>query len=217
MTDLAQLGTAIESGDATAAPALTRDALEDGTAATEILDAMTASMAAIGERFQAGDVYVSGMLIAARAMKEALTELEPALVEAGMKPEHTVVIGTVQGDLHDIGKGLVSMMWKGANLEVIDLGTNVPPERFVEAAREHDAAVIGISALLTTTMTAMADVVDAVRASDVPDTKIIIGGAPVTEEYATQIGADGFATDAARAVDVVKRVLGMSPDAVRQT
>jgi 5-methyltetrahydrofolate--homocysteine methyltransferase len=207
MTDLAQLGTAIESGDATAAPALTRSALENGTAATEILDAMTASMAAIGERFQAGDVYVSGMLIAARAMKEALTELEPALVEAGMKPEHTVVIGTVQGDLHDIGKGLVSMMWKGANFEVVDLGTNVPAERFVEAAREHDAAVIGLSALLTTTMTSMADVVDAVRASDIADTKIIVGGAPVTEEYATQIGADGFATDAARAVDVVKRAL----------
>jgi 5-methyltetrahydrofolate--homocysteine methyltransferase len=108
------------------------------------------------------------------------------------------------------------MMWKGANLEVIDLGINVPADRFVEAAREHDAKVIGISALLTTTMTAMADVVAAVRASDVADAKIIVGGAPVTEEYATQIGADGFATDAARAVDVVKRALGMSPDAVRQ-
>jgi 5-methyltetrahydrofolate--homocysteine methyltransferase len=215
MTDLAQLGTAIEAGDATAARSLTCDALEDGTAATEVLDAMTRSMAAIGERFEAGDVYVSGMLVAARAMKEALIELEPALVEAGVQPEHTVVIGTVQGDLHDIGKGLVSMMLKGANLEVVDLGTNVPAERFVEAARQHDAAVIGLSALLTTTMTSMADVVEAVRASDVADTKIIVGGAPVTEEYAIQIGADGFATDAARAVDVVRRALGMSPDAVR--
>jgi len=216
MTDLAQLGTAIETGDAKAARSLTGDALADGIPATEILGAMTASMASIGERFEAGDVYVSGMLVAARAMKEALAVLEPALVEAGVQPEHTVVIGTVQGDLHDIGKGLVSMMWKGANLEVIDLGTNVPAERFVEAAREHDAAVIGISALLTTTMTAMADVVDAVRASDIADTKIIVGGAPVTEEYAIQIGADGFATDAARGVDVVKRALGMSPDAARQ-
>jgi 5-methyltetrahydrofolate--homocysteine methyltransferase len=217
MTDLALLGTAIETGDAKTARSLTRDALADGTAATEILGAMTASMASIGERFEAGDVYVSGMLVAARAMKEALIELEPALVEAGVQPEHTVVIGTVEGDLHDIGKGLVSMMWKGANLEVVDLGTNVPPDRFVEAARQHDAAAIGISALLTTTMTAMADVVAAVRASDIADTKIIVGGAPVTEEYANQIGADGFATDAARAVDVVKRALGTSPDVVRQT
>jgi len=217
MTDLAPLGTAIEVGDAKTARSLTRDALADGTAATQVLDAMTSSMAAIGERFQAGDVYVSGMLVAARAMKEALIELEPALIESGLQPEHTVVIGTVQGDLHDIGKGLVSMMLKGANLEVVDLGTNVSADRFVEAARQHDAAVIGISALLTTTMTAMADVVDAVRASDIADTKIIVGGAPVTEEYATQIGADGFATDAARAVDVVKRALGTSPDAVSQT
>jgi 5-methyltetrahydrofolate--homocysteine methyltransferase len=209
MTDLAQLGTAIEVGDANAARSLTREALADGTAATEILSVMTASMASIGERFQAGDVYVSGMLVAARAMKEALAELEPALAEAGFQPEHTVVIGTVQGDLHDIGKGLVSMMLKGANLEVVDLGTNVPADRFVEAARQHNASVIGISALLTTTMTAMADVVVAVRGSDVADTKIIVGGAPVTEEYATQIGADGFATDAARAVDVVHRVLGL--------
>jgi 5-methyltetrahydrofolate--homocysteine methyltransferase len=215
MTDLALLGTAIETGDAKTARSLTLDALAEGTPATEVLGAMTASMASIGERFEAGDVYVSGMLVAARAMKEALIELEPALVEAGVEPEHTVVIGTVQGDLHDIGKGLVSMMWKGANLEVVDLGTKVTAERFVEAARQHDAAVIGISALLTTTMTAMADVVDAVRASDIADTKIIVGGAPVTEEYATQIGADGFATDASRAVDVVKRALGMSPDAVR--
>ena len=127
-----------------------------------------------------------------------------------MQPEHTVVIGTVAGDLHDIGKGLVSMMWKGANLDVVDLGTNVPAERFVEAAREHDASVIGLSALLTTTMTAMADVVAAVRASDIADVKVIVGGAPVTEEYATQIGADGFAPDASRAVDVVKSALGMA-------
>ncbi len=210
MTDLASLGTAIEDGDANAARSLTREALAEGYPAPEILGAMTASMAAIGDRFQAGDVYVSGMLIAARAMKEALAELEPALVESGIQPVHTVVIGTVQGDLHDIGKGLVSMMWKGANLEVVDLGTNVPAQRFVDAARENNAAVIGLSALLTTTMTAMADVVDAVRASDIADTKIVVGGAPVTEEYARQIGADGFAPDAARAVDVVQRALGMS-------
>jgi 5-methyltetrahydrofolate--homocysteine methyltransferase len=207
MVDLAQLGSAIESGDVGTARSLTSEALAQGLDAAEVLGAMTSAMGAIGERFQAGEVYVSGMLVAARAMKEALGVLEPALVESGLEPEHTVVVGTVAGDLHDIGKGLVSMMWKGANLEVVDLGTNVPAERFVEAARENGASAIGVSALLTTTMTAMADVVSAVRDSDVPDVKIIIGGAPVTEEYATQIGADGFAPDASRAVDVVRDVL----------
>jgi 5-methyltetrahydrofolate--homocysteine methyltransferase len=210
MVDLAQLGTAVETGDAVTAQSLTREALAEGTDAAEILGVMTTSMGAIGERFQAGDVYVSGMLVAARAMKEALTVLEPALVESGLEPQHTVVIGTVAGDLHDIGKGLVSMMWKGANLEVVDLGTNVPADRFVEAARENRASAIGVSALLTTTMTAMAEVVAAVRDSDIADVKVIVGGAPVTEEYAKQIGADGFAPDASRAVDVVKGALGMA-------
>ena len=210
MADLAQLGTAIESGDASAARSLTEIAVADGIHAATILAAMTAAMSAIGARFQAGEVYVSGMLISARAMKEAMAVLEPELVASGMQPEHTVIIGTVQGDLHDIGKGLVAMMWKGANLEVVDLGTNVPAERFVEAARENKASAIGVSALLTTTMTAMADVVAAVRASDIADVKVIVGGAPVTEEYATKIGADGFAPDASRAVDVVKHALGMA-------
>lgn len=208
--DLERLGVAIEQGDAGTAEALTREALASGMDPADVLGAMTTSMDAIGERFQCGDVYVSGMLLAARAMKRSLEVLEPVLAESGLEPEHTVVIGTVQGDLHDIGKGLVSMMWKGANLNVVDLGTNVPAERFVQAARENEAAAIGLSALLTTTMGSMADVVAAVRASDVAATKIIVGGAPVTEEYATQIGADGFAADASRAVDVVRSALGIS-------
>jgi 5-methyltetrahydrofolate--homocysteine methyltransferase len=110
------------------------------------------------------------------------------------------VIGTIKGDLHDIGKNLVGMMWKGANIEVIDLGTNVAPERFVEAAREHAANIVGISALLTTTMVGMKEVVAAVRAADLPDVKVIVGGAPVTQDYADQIGADGYAPDAGSAV-----------------
>jgi 5-methyltetrahydrofolate--homocysteine methyltransferase len=146
------------------------------------------------------------MLIAARAMKESSELLLPLLVAEGITPTHTAVIGTVKGDLHDIGKNLVGMMWKGANLAVVDLGTNVPPERFVAAVREHGAAIVGISALLTTTMVGMQEVVDALRA-EVPGVPIIVGGAPVTQEYALEIGADGYARDAATAVGVARELI----------
>ena len=169
--------------------------------------AMTAAMEVIGTRFQCQEIYVPEMLISARAMKEATAVLEPVLVKAGIRPEHTAVIGTIKGDLHDIGKNLVAMMWKGANIEVIDLGTNVSPERFVEAAQEHHAHLVGISALLTTTMVGMKDVVAAIRAADVGGTKVIIGGAPVTQDFADQIGADGYAPDAASAVEVAREAL----------
>jgi len=209
MTDLTRLSDAIERGDHGAARSLTDEALAEGIEPSLVLDAMTSAMETIGASFQRGDTYVSGMLISARAMKEGMAVLEPALVSSGLQPEHTVVIGTVAGDLHDIGKGLVAMMWKGANLNVVDIGTNVSPERFVEAARENGAAAIGLSALLTTTMTAMADVVAAVRASDLSGVKVIVGGAPVTAEYAASIGADGFASDASVAVDVIKQQLAL--------
>ena len=133
--------------------------------------------------------------------------LEPVLVKAGIRPEHTAVIGTIKGDLHDIGKNLVAMMWKGANIEVIDLGTNVTPERFVEAAREHGAHLVGISALLTTTMVGMKDVVAAIRAANLPDVKVIVGGAPLTSEFAASIGADGYASDAASAVEAARKAM----------
>jgi len=150
---------------------------------------------------------VPEMLIAARAMKEAMAVLEPVLVGAGIQPEAKAILGTVKGDLHDIGKNLVGMMWKGANIEVIDLGTNVPPERFVAAAKEHNARIVGISALLTTTMVGMRDGVGAIRAAGLDDVKIIVGGAPLTAEFARQIGADSYAQDAGSAVDVAKRLL----------
>jgi 5-methyltetrahydrofolate--homocysteine methyltransferase len=146
------------------------------------------------------------MLIAARAMKEATAILEPVLVEAGIRPEHTAVIGTVEGDLHDIGKNLVGMMLKGAAINVIDLGVNVPAARFVDAAREHGASLIGLSALLTTTMPNMRAVVAAIKAADV-NARVMIGGAPTTPEFAKQIGADGFAPDAGAAVDLAKQLL----------
>jgi 5-methyltetrahydrofolate--homocysteine methyltransferase len=208
MADLEGLTTAIEAGDRTAAVLATQQAIDDGQNPQTILDAMTAAMNNVGGRFQRNEIFVPEMLIAARAMKEAMALLEPLLVAADIRPEATAVIGTVKGDLHDIGKNLVGMMWKGANIEVIDLGTNVPAERYVEAAKAHGARIIGISALLTTTMTGMADVVRAVRDAGMGDVRIILGGAPVTAEFAREIGADGYAPDAGSAVEVVKAALG---------
>jgi 5-methyltetrahydrofolate--homocysteine methyltransferase len=164
-------------------------------------------MDVIGGKFARNEVFVPEMLIAARAMKEGMALLEPLLVEAGIRPAFNVVIGTVQGDLHDIGKNLVAMMWKGANFGVIDLGTNVPAEKFVAAAKDNHAKVIGLSALLTTTMPNMRETVKQIRAAGMTDVKIVIGGAPITEQFAKEIGADGFAPDAATAVEVVRRLV----------
>jgi 5-methyltetrahydrofolate--homocysteine methyltransferase len=208
MADLSELTAAIERGDRRTATRLTQEAIDAGTGPQEILDAMTAGMTEVGRRFANNEgIYVPEMLISARAMKESSALLEPLLVAEGIHPEHTVVIGTVKGDLHDIGKNLVGMMWKGANFEVVDLGTNVPPERFAEAASEHGAHLVGVSALLTTTMVGMRDVVTAVRAAGLADVRVMVGGAPVTQEYADQIGADGYARDAATAVGVAQALL----------
>ncbi len=210
MQDLEALAGAIESGDRDRAVRLTREAVNSGIPPQAILDAMTAAMSTIGARFQRNEIYVPEMLIAARAMKEATTILEPLLVEAGIRPEYTAVLGTIKGDLHDIGKNLVAMMWRGAHIEVIDLGVNVAPEAFVEAARAHRADVVGVSALLTTTMPGMRDVVTALREAGVA-ARVIVGGAPVTEEFAAAIGADGFAPDAGSAATVVLEVIAARP------
>ena len=206
MADLAALTAAVEAGNRTAAAALTQGALDEGTDPTVILDAMTAAMDVVGRKFQEGELFVPEMLIAARAMKAGTELLEPVLAAAGVKPEFRAIVGTVEGDLHDIGKNLVGMMWKGGGLEVIDLGVNVPAARFVEAAREHDVHLIGLSALLTTTMPNMRGVVEAVRAAGIP-AKVVVGGAPVTPEFADQIGADGYAPDAGAAVDLARGLL----------
>jgi 5-methyltetrahydrofolate--homocysteine methyltransferase len=207
MADLAALTAAIEVGDRVTAVAATQAAIDEGVPPDVILDAMTVAMATVGGRFQRNEVFVPEMLISARAMKEATALLEPLLAAAGALPEHTAVIGTVKGDLHDIGKNLVAMMWKGANIRVVDLGTNVSADRFVTAARDEGASVVGISALLTTTMVGMTDVITAIREAGLPDVKIVVGGAPVTAEYAESIGAEGYAPDAATAVDVLKSLL----------
>jgi len=206
MADLAQLQQAVEAGDRATAVEATQAALGEGTDPKTVLDAMTAAMDVVGAKFQEGEIFVPEMLIAARAMKEALVILEPELVAAGIEPEFTAVVGTVEGDLHDIGKNLVGMMWKGAGFEVIDLGVNVTAAQFVAAAQEHGAHIIGLSALLTTTMPHMRGVIEAVAGAGL-DTRVVIGGAPTTPEFAAQIGADGYAPDAGAAVDLARGLL----------
>jgi len=207
MTDLAALTAAIEAGDRDAAARITSDAIDDGLDPQAILDAMTAAMAVIGARFSSGEIFVPEMLISARAMKAAMALLEPGLAGAGVKPVATAVIGTVQGDLHDIGKSLVAMMWRGANIEVVDLGVDVSATAFLEAIDEHKAAVVGLSALLTTTMPAMRATVAAIKASGLP-VIVVVGGAPVTPEFALEIGADAFGQDAGTAADLVLDLVG---------
>jgi 5-methyltetrahydrofolate--homocysteine methyltransferase len=202
-----ELGEAIKSGNRDKATALTQEAIDEKLPAREILDTMVGAMDVVGQRFQNNEIFVPEMLIAARAMKEAMALLEPVLIEAGITPVAKAVIGTVEGDLHDIGKNLVAMMWKGANFDVIDLGTNVAPQKFVEAAQESGAQLVGLSALLTTTMPAIKTTVEAIKSAGLDVAKVVIGGAPVTQEYADEVGADGYAPDAASAVDVARSLL----------
>ncbi len=210
MNDLLKsLNIAVETGKRAEAKRLTQSLVDSGMKPLDIVEqGLVPGMSAIGEKFKNNEVFVPEMLIAARAMKEAMIILEPLLAQAGIKPKHTVILGTVQGDLHDIGKNLVGMMLKGANFGVIDLGTNVDPEKFPAAALEHGAHVIALSALLTTTMPAMKTTVDAIRASTVKGIKVMVGGAPISQEYCDQIGADGYSPDAASAVDLALRLVG---------
>ncbi len=208
MSDLQKLSEAVESGKRVEAKQLAQALLDAGRAPLDIVEtALVPAMAQVGEKFKNGQIFVPEMLIAARAMKEAMGLLEPLMVKAGIKPKFTAVIGTVQGDLHDIGKNLVAMMWKGANFGVVDLGVNVSPEKFTAAVQEHKAQIVGLSALLTTTMPSMKTTVDTLRAAGLKDVKIIIGGAPITQAYATEIGADGYSADAGSAVDVATKLM----------
>ena len=207
MAEQEKLSDAIKTGNRDEAVALTQAAIDNGTPPEQILNAMVVAMDDVGQRFQQSEIFVPDMLIAARAMKESMALLEPLLIEAGIKPVAKALIGTVKGDLHDIGKNLVAMMWRGANFEVIDLGTDVAADRFVEAAKEHEPDLIGLSALLTTTMPAIKSTIEALRSAGVEAAKIVIGGAPVTQEFADEIGADGYAPDAASAVEVARSML----------
>jgi 5-methyltetrahydrofolate--homocysteine methyltransferase len=204
MADLNALADAVIKGDQNIAMEITKSALEEGTAAKDVLDkGLIAGMEVVGRRFKNNEVYIPEVLISARAMKMAMELLEPELVKAGVEPVGKFMIGTVQGDLHDIGKNLVAMMLKGAGFEVIDLGVDVLPEKFIEQAKATNVHLIGMSALLTTTMPGIEKTVKALKESGL-SAKIMIGGAPVTQDYANKVGADGYAADAASAVDIAK-------------
>jgi 5-methyltetrahydrofolate--homocysteine methyltransferase len=212
MTRLIDLADSIIQGDHTRAAELTRAAITDGMAPKAILDdGLIAGMTVVGDRFREHEIFLPDVLLAARAMYAGMDLLKPLLIRAGVPTMGTVVIGTVRGDLHDIGKNLVGIMLKGAGFDVIDLGHDVAPQKMVDAAREHGATVIGMSALLTTTMPAMRDVVDLLRAQGLDGRiRTVVGGAPVTAAFAREIGADAYGYDAANAVDVVKGLVGRS-------
>jgi 5-methyltetrahydrofolate--homocysteine methyltransferase len=186
-----------------------QEALETGENPVVILnEGMIAAMAEVGKRFEEGEYFVPEMLIAARAMQTGMALLKPHLQQSEVKSQGKVVIGTVKGDLHDIGKNLVGMMLEGAGFEIIDLGTDVSPEKFVAAARESQGNVVAMSALLTTTMPNMKTTIEALQAAGIRDrVKVLVGGAPVTENYARQVGADGYAPDASRAVAIAKSLI----------
>jgi 5-methyltetrahydrofolate--homocysteine methyltransferase len=207
MADLKALADAIIKGDQNAAVEITKAALDEGTSAESVLnDGLIAGMDVIGGRFKRNEVYIPEVLIAARAMKMAMEILEPELVKAGVKPRGKFLIGTVQGDLHDIGKNLVAMMLKGAGFEVLDIGVDAGPEKFVEQAKTTGVQIIGMSALLTTTMPSIEKTLKALKDAGV-SAKVLIGGAPVTQGYADKIGADGYSPDAASAVDLAKTLV----------
>ena len=194
----------LQKGRAPKVKAAVTKALEEGIPASEILeDGLLAGMDIIGQKFKNNEVFVPEVLVAARAMNRGGEILRPYLVEDGVETKGTVILGTVKGDMHDIGKNLVRMMMEGKGLEVIDIGVDVPTESFLDAAREHNAKLICCSALLTTTMGEMKNVVDAVKASEMNGkVKIMIGGAPITQTFCEQIGADCYTPDAASAAEV---------------
>jgi 5-methyltetrahydrofolate--homocysteine methyltransferase len=208
MTILEQIKDNLMKGKANDVKALVEKALKDKVPAADILNkGLLAGMGIIGERFKKNEVYVPEVLIAARAMKAGMEILKPALAEAKVQPRGIVVIGTVKGDLHDIGKNLVGMMLEGGGFKVVDAGINVEPAKFVELAKQNGAQLIGASALLTTTMTNMKEIVETLKKSDMAGkVKIMIGGAPVTQAFCDEIGAHGYAPDAASAADLAKKL-----------
>jgi 5-methyltetrahydrofolate--homocysteine methyltransferase len=210
MSKLDQIAESLMKGKAKDVAALVEQALNEGEKPGKILtEGLLKGMGVIGERFKKNEVYVPEVLIAARAMKAGMQILQPKLTSAGIKPIGIAVIGTVKGDLHDIGKNLVGMMLEGAGFKVVDIGIDAEPGKFVEAAIANNASVIGVSALLTTTMTNMKAVVDAVKTSPIGGKiKVMIGGAPVTQAFCDEIGANGYAPDAASAADLAKKLAG---------
>ena len=211
MAILEDIAIGVEKGDEAVVGDLTQKAIKKGIAAADILDkGLIAGMNVVGEKFKNNEVFIPEVLVSARAMKAGMQKIKPLLAEANIKSRGKIVVGTVKGDLHDIGKNIVGMLLEGAGFEVTDLGTDVTKEEFMEVVKKEGVDIIGMSALLTTTMTYMKEVIQAVNDAKLKGkVKVIIGGAPITQSYADEIKADGYAPDAASAVDLVKGLLGL--------
>lgn len=209
MADFQAIADALIKGQAPRVKELVQAAIQEGINPADILSkGLIAGMSVVGEQFKKNEIYVPEVLIAARAMHAGMDQLKPLLTEAGVKPRGVFAIGTVKGDLHDIGKNLVMMMIEGAGYKVVDLGVDVKPETYVQAVKDG-VDVVGMSALLTTTMPSMKVTIDAIKAAGLRDkVKVMVGGAPLTQSYADEIGADGYAPDAATAVDVANELIG---------
>ena len=209
MADLNQLYEAILNGDAKTSAAVTREALASGIAPMDLITGyMVPAMDEVGKRFECEDYFVPELLLAGRAMKASMELMRPLLAQQGVEPVGRVVIGTVKGDLHDIGKNLVASMLEGGGFEVIDLGADVAPEVFVETARAKNAGLVALSALLTVTMNSMRTTIQAFEKAGTRDqVKVMVGGAPVTQQFADEIGADGFSENASSAVALARKLL----------
>ena len=209
MADLQKIYTAVLEGDAKTSAAVTRQALDEGVEPMKLItDAMVPAMDEAGRRFEAEEYFVPELLLAARAMKAAMVLIRPLLVASGVKSAGKVAVGTVKGDLHDIGKNLVASMLEGGGFEVIDLGADVSPEKFIAAVKEQGAQVVCLSALLTVTMPAMKTTIEALKQAGIRQSvKVLVGGAPVTSQYASEIGADGYGENANSAVAMTRKML----------
>ncbi len=212
MEDLQKLYDAIVDGDAKTSKALATQAMEAGLDPKKLLDEyMIPAMNEVGRRFETNEYFVPELLIAARAMKQALEVIKPALVATGAEPVGKVAIGTVKGDLHDIGKNLVAAMLEGGGFEIIDLGVDVAPEKFIHAVKEKGADIVALSALLTTTMPSMKTTIEQLEQAGIRNqVKVMIGGAPVTQKYADEIGADGYSDNASGAVTLARKLMGLA-------
>ena len=208
----AQLSTALMEGDSTKSAALTQQGLDEGISPKDILDkGLIVGMDEVGIRFKAGDMFVPEVLMSAESMASGMTLLRPLLAASGAKMAGKIVMGTVKGDLHDIGKNLVSMMCEGAGFEIVNLGFDVDPEKFIAAIKEHQPDIVGMSAMLTTTMRAMGHTIKAIEEAGLRDkVKVMVGGAPVDLEFANRIGADGYGANAPASSELVKQLVGLS-------
>ena len=212
MKELQDLAQSVEQGQVQKVSGLTQQLVDSGVSPKIILnDGLIAGMTVVGEKMRSGEMYLPEVLQSASAMHGSLKILKPHLVREGTQSRGKIMVGTVKGDMHDIGKNLVSIMLQGAGFDIVDLGLNVSPQKFVEAITAHQPAILGLSAMLTTTMLNMKTTIEAINAAGLrSNVKVIIGGAPVSQKFADEIGADGYARDAVLAVDKVKQLLGVS-------